>query len=198
MVSVGAVTLVVALGSCSEGTSDPDADPSPSVPSSSTTRTFAEAEAATRDAVDVFGGSVPGIVVTVRVGEETATITGGFADVDKQRPMREHSRLQIGSITKAMVATLVMQLVESGQIGLEDTVESRLPGLVPAGDRITVDMLLSHRSGLPNSTDLEDPPLDPYSPRTMVRAAVKQLPPCSNRASPGATPTPTTTCSHCF
>ena len=116
-------------------------------------------------------------MVTVRVGEQTATITAGLADTKAERPMKADTRLQMASNTKMLVATLVMQQVESGEIALDDTVEHWLPGLVPDGDLITVDMLLSHRSGLPEWLELKNPPLDPYDSRAVVKAAVEQLPP---------------------
>ena len=62
--------------------------------------------------------------------------------------MRTTDRFAIGSNTKTMVAVVVLQLVEEGRLSLDDTVEQWKPGLVEAGDRITVEDLLSHRSGL--------------------------------------------------
>ena len=55
---------------------------------------------------------------------------------------------QIGSITKAFVATVVLQLVAERKLALDDSVERWLPGLLPDGRRITLRQLLGHRSGL--------------------------------------------------
>lgn len=57
----------------------------------------------------------------------------------------------IGSTTKTFTATLVLQLVDEGRLGLDDPVADHLTefGLDP---RITVRMLLQHTSGLYNYT----------------------------------------------
>ena len=51
-------------------------------------------------------------------------------------------------MTKPFTAAVVLQLVARGRIGLGDSVERRLPGVVPGGDRITIRQLLSMSSGL--------------------------------------------------
>jgi D-alanyl-D-alanine carboxypeptidase len=62
--------------------------------------------------------------------------------------MRADERFRIGSVTKTFVAALVLRLVEDGELGLDDSVERWLPGLVPAGGEITVRHLLSNTAGL--------------------------------------------------
>ena len=46
-------------------------------------------------------------------------------------------------------AVVIMQLVEKGELSLDDTNDTWFPDQ-PRGDRITVRMLLSHTSGLAN------------------------------------------------
>ena len=79
-------------------------------------RTIEQAEAATQSMMDLYAESMTGVVVTVRVGEQTATVTAGLADTKAERPMKADTRLQMASNTKMLVATLVMQEVESGEI----------------------------------------------------------------------------------
>src|SRR5690606_26936312 len=55
-----------------------------------------------------------------------------------------------GSVTKPFVATAVLQLVSEGRLGLDDTVDRLLPGILPYGDRITVRRLLNHTAGVPH------------------------------------------------
>ena len=62
--------------------------------------------------------------------------------------MRAGDRFRVGSVTKTFVATVVLQLVGEGRLGLEDSVERWLPGVVPNGAGITVRQLLNHTSGL--------------------------------------------------
>ncbi len=64
-------------------------------------------------------------------------------------------RFRIASISKVITAIVVLQLVEGGQLGLDDPVGGRLAELVgatvtdPAVAGITVRQLLSHTSGFP-------------------------------------------------
>lgn len=65
------------------------------------------------------------------------------------------SRFAIGSQTKAMVATALLQLVEESRIGLGDELADLLPevaadGMVERADEITVQQLIQHTSGIPD------------------------------------------------
>ena len=64
--------------------------------------------------------------------------------------MRPGARMRLESVSKLWTATLIMQLVARNRLSLDDTVEHWLPGLLPAGRRITVRELLDHTSGLVN------------------------------------------------
>ncbi|WP_344598136.1 serine hydrolase domain-containing protein [Streptomyces violaceusniger] len=57
-------------------------------------------------------------------------------------------QFRVGSNTKTVTATLVLQLVAEDKVRLDDPVEKWLPGLVKGGADITVRMLLNHTSGL--------------------------------------------------
>ena len=57
-------------------------------------------------------------------------------------------RFLIASVTKLVVACVAMYLVECGELNLNETIDRWLPEL-PNADRITLRMLLSHGSGLP-------------------------------------------------
>ncbi|MGE7438685.1 serine hydrolase domain-containing protein [Kitasatospora sp. NPDC001175] len=91
---------------------------------------------------------VPGLVAEVRDGRGTWRTAAGVADLADGRGARAGDRFRIGSVTKTFVATVVLQLVAEGGIGLDDPIERELPGLVPNGRNITVRQLLSHASGL--------------------------------------------------
>ncbi len=56
-------------------------------------------------------------------------------------------------MTKTFTATIVLQLVDEGKLGLGDTLESHLPGVARRGAEITIRQLLQHQSGLVNYTD---------------------------------------------
>lgn len=84
----------------------------------------------------------------------------GRADLRTGRPIRVDERIRIGSSTKTFTATVVLQLVAEGRLGLDAPIERYLPGLVRGdgydGRRITVRDLLRHTSGLPDHVDALD------------------------------------------
>jgi D-alanyl-D-alanine carboxypeptidase len=127
---------------------------------------------------------VPGAVVVVRRGDRTLALAAGRADLATGEPLRARDRFKVGSITKTVVATAVLQLAGEGRLTLDDPVARWLPGLVPNGRRITIRMLLAHTSGLFDY--LEDPrSLAPYvagdfgfrwTARRLVRIGVSHPP----------------------
>jgi D-alanyl-D-alanine carboxypeptidase len=84
----------------------------------------------------------------VSSGGRSRRATSGVAKIGSTRPVPHDARFRVGSETKAFLATVVLQLVAEGELGLDDAVESRLPGVVPQGDRMTIRQLLGHSSGL--------------------------------------------------
>ncbi|MFN8075769.1 MAG: serine hydrolase domain-containing protein [Kineosporiaceae bacterium] len=101
--------------------------------------------AASRGVVEA--GSV-GHLALVGDGRRVTGVATGLADRATGRPLRLDDQFEIGSNTKTFTAVLALQLVARGELGLDDTVEHHLPGVVPGGDAITVRMLLQHTSGL--------------------------------------------------
>ena len=163
-----AVAGCLALGACGSG--DPTApvprEPAAHAPSSGAvagtapTAALDAAEAAVEEGLAAYADVLTGAVVLVRSDEETRVLTSGWADRRRGRPVRAADLFPIASLTKPMVATAVLQYVDSGRISLDDPIGRHLPGVLRQGDRITVRHLLSHRSGLHWLTDEEFPP--PY------------------------------------
>ena len=60
---------------------------------------------------------------------------GASGQSTKQQAMKPEYVLRIGSVTKTFVATTVLELVGEGALGLDDTLESWLPGF-PNGANI--------------------------------------------------------------
>jgi D-alanyl-D-alanine carboxypeptidase len=57
-------------------------------------------------------------------------------------------RFRIGSITKPIVAALVLISVDRGELGLDDVVGDRIPGVLRPTPAVTVRQLLAHTSGV--------------------------------------------------
>jgi len=127
----------------------------------------------------VDGGVYPGIVLLVRVGDESRVLTRGVADQKRDEALTGDHRFRIGSVTKTIVAGVVLQLVEDGRLALTDTVSAWLPGLLKDGDEITVEHLLTHSSGL---SEVEEAPGEvkelqgPPRPAVLVKLADGQGP----------------------
>lgn len=76
----------------------------------------------------------------------------GLADRSFRVPARVSTRFRIASITKLFTATLILQLVDDGKVRLADSIAAYLPRYGGEGkDRVTVEQLLHHTSGLQNS-----------------------------------------------
>lgn len=83
----------------------------------------------------------------------------GVADVTTCAPLPADSPFQIGSNTKMMTSAMLFQLQEEGVLSTTDLLSKWLPDLaakVPNGDQITIDMMLTHTSGLHDYFDLPD------------------------------------------
>lgn len=87
--------------------------------------------------------------------------TAGVGDLATGADVPVDGLVRIASNTKTFTATVVLQLVGEGLVGLDEPIETYLPGLVHGegidGAAITVRQLLQHTSGLPNYTADMDP-----------------------------------------
>lgn len=93
-------------------------------------------------------GRVPSVVAAVARRDQPVWV-GGAGLVDDAVP-DDCVQYRIGSITKTMVAVLVLRLVERGEVALADRIDHHLPD-APAGDS-TVFQLLTHTSGVASET----------------------------------------------
>ena len=97
---------------------------------------------------EVVRRGVPGVAVLRRADGVTEVGAAGVADLSTGTPVSADTAFRTGSIAKPFLAVVVLQLVDEGVVALDDSVERWLPGLVPGGERITVQHLLGNRSGL--------------------------------------------------
>uniref|UniRef100_UPI000A3D02FC serine hydrolase domain-containing protein n=1 Tax=Streptomyces sp. NRRL B-24572 TaxID=1962156 RepID=UPI000A3D02FC len=82
--------------------------------------------------------------VTVDGGE---VLTDALGESMTGVPAEPDMHFRAGSVAFAHIGTVLLQLVEEGRVGLDDTVEQWLPD-VPKADRITLRMLASNTTGL--------------------------------------------------
>ncbi len=96
-----------------------------------------------------------GSVSILKEGKEVYTRSIGYVDAEKKILADNKTKYRIGSITKTYTATLIMQLIDEGKLTLETTLSTYFPE-VPNANKITIEHLLRHRSGLYNITNDED------------------------------------------
>lgn len=96
---------------------------------------------------------VPGVVAGVWIpGHGVWTHAAGLGDLQTAAPITTGDHVRIASVTKTFVATAVLQLMDEGVLGLEDTLERFVPG-IPNGDQITIRQLLGMSAGIFNFVD---------------------------------------------
>jgi CubicO group peptidase (beta-lactamase class C family) len=100
----------------------------------------------------------------------------GYSDVGAKKAMQPDAMFWIASQSKSMTAAAFMMLVDEGKVNVDDPVEKYLPEfkgqmligekngertvLVKPSHAILVREVLSHTSGLPFSSRVEEPTLD--------------------------------------
>jgi D-alanyl-D-alanine carboxypeptidase len=100
-------------------------------------------------------GGPPGAIATLyRDGKLTALSTGR-ADITKAAKPRATDHMRIASVAKAFSGAVALNLVRSGQLSLDDTIEKVTPTLPKAWGKVTLRELLNHTSGVPDYTQSE-------------------------------------------
>ena len=75
----------------------------------------------------------------------------GFSDVYRRIKADHETKYRIGSISKTFTAVLVLDFIEKKTLNLKETLDSFFPQIANSS-RITIEHLLSHRSGIHNFT----------------------------------------------
>ncbi len=106
----------------------------------------------------------------------------GFGNLATMAPFAVTDKIRIASITKTDVATAVLQLVDSGRLGIDDVLEKDVPN-VSNGDRGTIHQLLNMTSGIFSFSEddaftaaFERHPLMAFTPDQAVEIAGRHAP----------------------
>lgn len=98
---------------------------------------------------DKFMGSV----AVSKNGELIYSKSIGYANVEERQKADANTKYLIGSISKTFTAVLVMKAVEENKLSLQQSISKYFPSIVNA-EKITIQNLLNHHSGIHNFTDL--------------------------------------------
>lgn len=96
-----------------------------------------------------------------QVGKEPELYAAGWKNRENKVPADPNSLFKIASISKLYIAAASAKLISNGTLSLDKTLAEYLPelqGRIEYADKITLRMMLQHRSGIPNFMDQLDYP----------------------------------------
>ncbi|XCF07258.1 serine hydrolase domain-containing protein [Tamlana crocina] len=98
-----------------------------------------------------------GVVVYIdQAGKEPQSYGSGWHNRESKTPAKLHTLFKIASISKLYDAVAVTKLVSDERLSLDGTIADYLPelvGKIENADKITLRLLIQHKSGIPNFTD---------------------------------------------
>ena len=109
---------------------------------------------------EAIGHGFDGMIVYVdQAGKPPEFYAAGWHDRKRKIPADPQALFKIGSITKLYVAVAVAKLVNDKHLSLDKTLADYFPelvGRIENADKITLRMMVQHRSGIPNFVDHPD------------------------------------------
>ncbi len=99
------------------------------------------------------------IVYVDQAGKTPEFYAAGWHDRKNKIPAYPQALFKIASITKLYVAVATVKLVKAGRLSLDKTVADYFPelaGRIENSDKITLRMMIQHRSGIPNFVNHPD------------------------------------------
>ena len=121
---------------------------------------------------------VPGAAMMLRTTQGDISLTYGMTSAGGSTSVSLEDHIRIGSVTKTWTGTVILQLVQEGKLKLEDPV-SKYRSDVPNGDNITIEQLLTMRSGIYNYSEsyelskaLDTTPQRVWTPEQLVAIAL--------------------------
>lgn len=91
-------------------------------------------------------------VLVAKEGEVLFSDGYGWANRKEQIPNTPETIFNIGSVTKQFTATAILKLVAAGKLHLQDSLASFYEGVPASMQGITITQLLTHTTGIANST----------------------------------------------
>jgi len=117
-------------------------------------------------------GNLIGTVLVAHGGRILFRQSYGMANYELRVANSNETRYHIASVGKPFTAAAILQLQEHGRLSVSDHVSKYVPGF-PNGDRITLDNLLTHSSGIPDINGIEDYDAFARSPHTLEQVVAK-------------------------
>jgi len=105
-----------------------------------------------------FKTDEPGATALVsRNGQVIYKKAFGMANLELNVPMQVDNVFWIASMGKQFTAMAILQLMEQGKLNLQDEITKFIPDYPTQGNKITIEHLLTHTSGIHNFSGMKDP-----------------------------------------
>lgn len=104
-------------------------------------------------------------------GKEAYQNAFGFASIEDNIRATDKTKYRIGSISKTFTASIILKLIDEGKLSLTTTLSEFYPE-INNSQKITIEQLLRHRSGIFNftsATDFTSWMEDPISKEDLVK-----------------------------
>ncbi|HEX2222868.1 MAG TPA: serine hydrolase, partial [Thermoanaerobaculia bacterium] len=108
-------------------------------------------------AAENYPADQPGAAILVEKDGQVILRKGyGLANVELGVPVSPEMVFEVGSVTKQFTAAAILMLAERGELRFDDEVTRFFPDFPTHGKKITVEHLLTHTSGIPSYTGIEE------------------------------------------
>jgi CubicO group peptidase (beta-lactamase class C family) len=117
---------------------------------------------------------IPGMSIAVLRGDSLLLARGyGFSRLDRRVPATDSTVYPVGSLSKQFTAAAIVLLSQQRRLGLDDPITRYLPEGRAVWSRVTIRHLLTHTSGIPQDTTLDQS--RDYTESELVRSAAQPL-----------------------
>jgi CubicO group peptidase (beta-lactamase class C family) len=173
--ATAALALVLGLAGCSSTSAPappsstatvapPTASTAPSSPDASVDGTPTAAPDLASQFREILGTDFNGSALVSRDGDLLFAEGIGMADDANGIPNMPETRFRLGSVTKQFTAMAVLMLASQGPLKTSDPLCDYVDSCPDGWDRVTIEHLLSHSSGIASFTD--QPGFDPMKAAT--------------------------------
>ena len=114
----------------------------------------------------VRNGDFSGSVLVAKSGHVVFQKSYGMANYEWGIPDSEKTKFHIASVTKTFTAAAIVLLEQQGKLKITDSLSKYIPGYLN-GDRITIEQILTHSSGLPDYYSLPEYPTKKFQRVTL-------------------------------
>lgn len=105
----------------------------------------------------IYPAAEPGAAVLVSKDGKVLLRKGyGMANLEHGVPISPETVFEVGSVTKQFTAAAILMLQERGKLSVQDDITKHLPDFPTQGKKVTIHHLLTHTSGIPSYTGMQE------------------------------------------